>query len=169
MKKLLNPRMAICNATKNFREICMKKEDLVYKTCLVIIQHFKNLIEYGSKGFHSRIFEYLLHPQYEYVGAGKSKEVKEGSDPYPEHVVPCAVLRDETKRLIKENRNDEYIAKMLQKHWKVAMITQEQANYLDKKLGYKSTMPDGWNFEIGDTFARLKAANIILIPDIPED
>ena len=144
----------------------MNKEELVYRTCIVLVRHFINLTEYGSGGFHTRIFQHILHPEYEFVGAGKSKEVISGSAAYPEHVVPCAVLIRETRQLIdmKEYAVEE-IARLLQKNWKVVMITPEQAQYIDHKLGYKSSMPDGWDFKTGDTFVRLKAANIRIITD----
>ena len=143
----------------------MTKDELVYRTCVALVRHFSNIIEYGNVGFHTRIFQHILHPEYDFVGAGKSKEVTEDSGSYPEHVVPCAVLIKETKRLLEEGKYEiEEIARMLQKHWKVVMITPEQARFIDYELGYKSSMPDGWNFETGDTFARLIAASINLVP-----
>jgi len=40
--------------------------------------------------------------------------------------------------------NDEEIAKFLQKHWKVSIITKEEANHIDyEELKYKFTMPVG--------------------------
>jgi len=142
----------------------MTKKELVYKTCVFLVGHFSNLVEYGDLGFHTRIFSHVLHPEYAFVGAGKSKEVVDGAKPYPEHVVPCGVLINEITRLIKLGKlSHEEIARLLQKHWKVAMITRQQADYIGHTLGYKSSMPEGWDFETGDTFARFNAANINLI------
>jgi len=144
----------------------MLKEELVCKTCMILVRHFSNLIQHDGEGFHTRIFQHILHPEYSFVGAGKSKEVISGGKSYPEHVVPCAVLISEIKRLINSgNFEIEEIARLLQKHWKVAIITPEQARYIDHKLGYKSSMPEGWCFETGDTFARLNAANIELVQE----
>jgi len=140
-----------------------KREELVSKTCLVIVQHFRNLLEADIGGFNSRIFQHMLHWEYDFVGIGQSKEVTSETGFHPEHVVPCAVLISETCRIIKENKlNDIEIARLLQKHWKIARITKDQARYIDYELGYKSSMPEGWKFETGDTLARLKLANIEL-------
>lgn len=143
------------------------KDELVYKTCLLLIQHFRNLIDGGKVGFNSRIFQHMLHWEFDFVGIGHSPEVTLESGIYPEHVVPCAVLINESCRLIEQERlSDEEIAKLLQKHWKIVRITPTQANYIDdskKGLGYKSTMPSGWDFETGDTLARINEAEITIV------
>jgi hypothetical protein len=145
----------------------MNQEELVYQTCILLIKHFKNLIDAEHIGFNSRIFQHMLHWEYDFVGIGHSAEVNLEAEihPHPEHVVPCAFLIEESRRLIIEGRlSDEEIARLLQKHWKIARITREQARYIDFELGYKSTMPPGWSFENGDTLARLNLANIAIIP-----
>jgi len=141
------------------------KEELVYRTCVLLVQHFRNLIEARAGGFncgfHSRIFQHMLHWEFDFVGIGQSAEVTNESSFHPEHVVPCAVLISETCRLIEGNvLSDTEIAKLLQKHWKIARITKKQASEIDKH--YKSTMPLGWCFEFGETLARL--AHIKLVP-----
>jgi hypothetical protein len=143
------------------------KDEVIFKTCLIIVRHFRNLIEADlGKGFNTRIFQHMLHPEYDFVGIGKSTEVTNDSGFHPQHVVPCAVLIHETRRIIKENKlTDVEIAGLLQKHWKIARITKAQANKIDYELRYKSTMPPEWKFEDGDTLARLKLAEIDLILD----
>ena len=142
----------------------MEREELVFQTCLIIVQHFKNLIVAGVGGFNSRIFQHMLHWEYDFVGIGQSAEVTDESGFHPEHIVPCAVLVKETCRLIEENKlNDNEIASLLKKHWKIVKVTKEQAREIDFSLGYKSTMPAGWNFETGDTLARLNEAKINVI------
>ncbi len=108
----------------------------------------------------------MLHWEYDFVGIGTSKEAADKGEFHPEHVVPCAVMITEVKRLISEGiLSDDEIAKLLKKHWKIARITKDQAKYIDYKLGLKSSMPDGWSFEGGDTLARLKEANISIISE----
>lgn len=139
------------------------KSDLVYRTCQLVVQHIKNHLEEGHGGVHSRLFSHILHPERDFVCAGKSAEVMAGAVPYPEHVVPCAMLIGEVRRLLREKQlADDDIARLLQKHWKIALITKEQARHIDFTLGYKSTMPPEWRFETGDTFARLEEAGIRL-------
>ena len=140
------------------------KEDIVYRTCLVLTRHIRNQVEENRNGNHTRIFSHLLHPEIDFVYLGKSTKVTPETNTHPEHVVPCAVLLLETRRLIEESKiRDDEIAKLLQKHWKIAIITKEEANILDRDLGYKSIMPIGWSFEHGDTMARLKEGNITLV------
>jgi hypothetical protein len=142
----------------------LSKDETVYRTCRLVVQHIRNHVETGHGGIHSRLFTHILHPERDFVGVGQSPEVLAGTEPYPEHLVPCAVLIQETRRLILEKRlADEDIARLLQKHWKIALITKEQAKHIDFELRYRSTMPPGWCFETGDTFARLNEAGITLL------
>lgn len=114
-------------------------------------------------GFNTRIFSHILHPEKEFVFVGYSEKVTEETPIHPEHVVPCATLILECKRLIGAGTHtDEQIAALLRKHWKLVFITKEEQRLLDFELGYRSTMPDGWTFENGDTFERLHRANITL-------
>jgi hypothetical protein len=108
----------------------------------------------------------MLHPEQDFVFAGRSAAVQPDSKIHPEHVVPCAVLISECRRMIAEGAADAQIAPLLAKHWKVATITTDEQKRLDQKHGYKSKMPPGWRFEDGDTFARFHAATppIVLIP-----
>jgi hypothetical protein len=139
------------------------KQEIVYRACKTVVQHIKNHIEEERGGIHSRLFSHILHPEREFVCVGKSAEVLAGAAVHPEHLVPCIVLiREVRKLLLKKRLADEEIAKLLQKHWKIALISKEQAKYIDFELGYRSTMPDGWCFETGDTFERLTAARISL-------
>lgn len=145
----------------------MGKNEVVHETCLLLVRHFRNLIAYGQVsegyGFNTRVFSHMLHPEDKFVFIGTSIDLEEGEKPHPEHVVPCAVLIAECCRLIESNQPDEYIAKLLQKHWKVAHIRKEQAAKLDsKETGLKSTMPPGWSFENGDSLARLEEVRIVL-------
>jgi len=137
----------------------MTNDEYVYETCLLLVKHFRNsLME--SRPVHSRIFEHILHPEINYVLVGESEAVRLGGEKHPEHVVPCATLMTECRRLIKENWFDEDIAKLLQKHWKIVHISKDEANYLDSKdgLNLKWNMPSEWRFENGDTFERLRRA-----------
>ena len=69
----------------------MQKDEIIYKTSLLLVQHFKQCLEDG-RGTHSRIFNFILHPEENYVLAGQSQAVVDGAKKHPEHVVPCAVL-----------------------------------------------------------------------------
>ena len=135
------------------------KDQIVYSTCLTLIKHIKNHIIEQRDGIHTRIFSHILHPEEKFVYIGRSAEATSETQNHPEHVVPCKTLITETRRLLEEGRlSEDEIAKLLQRHWKIATITKVQANRIDRK--YKSTMPVGWCFEKGDTLARLNEAGI---------
>lgn len=137
------------------------KNEIHYRACRALIALFRDQVESGLECVHSRIFNYVLHPELKYVGCGMSLEAKSGEPQHPEHVVPCSVLIKESFRLIKENNcSDNEIAQLLQKHWKIATISKSEARRLDLELRLKSKMPEGWRFEDGDTFARLKKAEV---------
>lgn len=140
------------------------EHDIVFKTCQLLVSHFRNLVELDTWGFNSRIFEYMLHPENRFVFAGTSVSVSSETKTHPEHVVPCAFMIEECKRMIREKlHKDDEIAALLQRHWKVATITKEEQERLDFQLGLKSKMPPNWRFEDGDTYARLKLAGITLM------
>ena len=144
----------------------MEKSESVFRASLLLVKHFKDCLERGGKGFHSRIFTYFLHPEADFVGVGQSQEVIDGEPAHPEHVVPCAVLIEEACRLIELGNPEEDIARLMSKHWKIAFISKKQAAHLDSKdgLNMKHSMPSGWYFESGDTYDRLKGAGIDLLP-----
>lgn len=146
----------------------MSKSQLVYETSKLLVKHFRNLMDYGQGkpvGFHSRIFSHVLHPEKDFVHIGVSTSVDANTPTHPEHVVPCAVMIEEVRNLIGEGRlEDDEIACLLAKHWKIATITKDEAKRLDSELGLKQKMPHGWSFETGDTLARLKIAGISLRP-----
>ena len=144
----------------------MDKEESVYRASLLLVQHFRDCLERGGKGFHSRVFTYFLHPEQHFVAVGQSQAVIDGEPSHPEHLVPCAVLINESCRLIDEGVKDADIAALLAKHWKIGFISKQQANHLDSKngLGLKHRMPESWEFETGSPYERLKRGQIELLP-----
>ena len=71
-----------------------------------------------------------------------------------EHAVPCTMLRDKVYTMIKDGDTDDQIVDMLKKNLIVVNITEKQAEYLDIKLGLRTTMPKGWKFG-DDPLARI--------------
>lgn len=151
-----------------------RTQEVVFQTCLLLIKHFRNLIEFQNEtnqirlGYNSRIFEHMLHKEDSFVFLGKSEKAAATTDRCRlEHAVPCSYMIDELDKLIKQkDYSDEELATALQKNWKVARITLEEAGYLDAKsgAGLKSKMPDGWDFMVGRPEERLEVAGIKLLP-----
>lgn len=139
----------------------MELKKIHFRACKAIVMLCRDQVDSGIKCMNSRIFNYILHPEHRYVHCGNSVAVLSGERAHPEHIVPCAFLLKQVIRLIEEGRHsDEQIAEMLQRHWKIVTITKEEAKRLDSELKLKSSMPADWCFETGDSFARLKKANI---------
>lgn len=54
------------------------------------------------------------------------------------------------------------VARHIRRTLKMVRISRDEQKRLDARngLNLKQRMPDGWDFETGDVFARLKAAGI---------
>ena len=75
---------------------------------------------------------------------------------YREHIVPLTMVINELFRMIKdENATNAQLVEMMKTNVKVYHITEKQAEYLDIKLGLRTTMPKDWKFG-DDEFARIK-------------
>jgi hypothetical protein len=66
----------------------------------------------------------------------------------------------DAKKDISEVEKD--VARMLERFLAIAHIHPDEADYLDRELGLKTTMPEGWNWEAGLVEARLIEAEIEL-------
>lgn len=142
-------------------------EEVHLRACQALVSLFRDQVESNIECVHSRIFNYVLHPEQRYVHCAHSEAVKEGVKTHPEHVVPCALMIRECFSFIKEGKySDDEIAGFLQQHWKIVTITKEEAKRLDSELRLKSTMPEGWHLDSEDTFARFKKANIKVVKSI---
>lgn len=141
-------------------------DQIVFRTCQRIVAHIRHHVEEGRGGIHTRLFSHMLHPEKNFVYAGRTMEAGKGNT-HPEHVVPCCVLVEETRNLIRGGEmTDDAIAALLQKHWKIVDISSEQAKFIDETLGWRSSMPASWDYRTGDTFARLSNAGIKFLPPL---
>ncbi|MDO6536248.1 hypothetical protein [Alteromonas stellipolaris] len=79
-----------------------------------------------------------------------------------EHIVPRKVLCSEAHKMFAEGASIEEVAELLERFLKVVLITREEQRYMDSAagLGLRQRMPEGWNFNDGDSLARLNAAEI---------
>ena len=105
---------------------------------------------------HSRIFDALIHSSLIHHG------VSVKGTGHTEHLVPCALIRDQAFKMFWDGKDVDAVALMLQRTLKIAHITKEEARHLDHTLGFKTTMPGNWCFETGAVTARLDVAGIKL-------
>ncbi len=102
----------------------------------------------------TRIFEHVVPDEWIICGQSSS-----GGN-YREHVVPCSLIRDQSIKMYQSGKSVEEVARMIERHLAIVIISDEERNRLDNKCGWKTTMPSGWEFEVGDPFARLTMAGI---------
>lgn len=105
---------------------------------------------------HTRIFDVLIPD--EYVVYGESKNGKG----HREHIVPCALIRNRSLEMFNEGLSIEDVANMIEKNLMIVHITPEERKIIDFDLGYKTIMPEQWQFG-DDPLARLKIANIEIV------
>lgn len=106
---------------------------------------------------HSRLLDEPLIPSYIII-AGRSRTSAE----HREHVVPLALIRNQCEEMFSSGADVSAVAKLLERHLKIVMISKAERQRLDFELGLKVNMPEGWSFEDenADPFARLKSAGI---------
>ena len=76
-----------------------------------------------------------------------------------EHIVPCALVIEEARRMLQHGSSMEDVAKLLHENIIVVLVTDEEAETLD--FVWKVSMPEGWAFG-HDPYARLRACGIHL-------
>ena len=105
-----------------------------------------------SAAVHSRLFDTLVYNEYIELNK-KSKERT-----YPEHVVPCAYIRNLAFQMYWDGRDQAAVAQMIGRLLRIAYITPQQAKALDAV--HKYTMPEGWDHVDGSVLRRLEDADI---------
>lgn len=79
---------------------------------------------------------------------------------YREHIVPCIKIHNEVISRVVAGATVEEIADFIRDNLKIAYIKPADATYIDIDLGFKTTMPPGWNW--GDSLtARLDEAKVL--------
>lgn len=119
------------------------------------IQHcvqteFWDPIERGSLGFDA-------HDDLFVVGKSKAVLTDPTAPTWREHLVPCALIKEEAIRMVQAGESLGRLARMLQQNLVIAIITQDEQELIDSK--FRTTMPPSWKF--GDcVFERLNHFNV---------
>ncbi|MFC1719921.1 hypothetical protein ACFL00_02120 [Pseudomonadota bacterium] len=88
-----------------------------------------------------------------------SKEQFKNGNYWREHVVPCKLIAERAAEMSNDNREVREIAKFIEYHLAIVLITHEEKEKLDHELGLRDSMPEGWRWD-GDIYARLHKAGI---------
>lgn len=107
-----------------------------------------------SAAVHSRLFDTLVYNEYIKLND------KAPDRQYPEHVVPCAYIRNHAFKMFWENKSPDDVAAMIGRVLRIAYIRPEDAKRLDAV--HKSTMPDGWNPECDSILRRFEDEGITI-------
>jgi hypothetical protein len=111
----------------------------------------------GDSRAHTRLFEILIRDEYVVVGSS------ERGGTYREHAVPLSLIRDHCFVMFGEGKSDVEVAAFIERHLKIVLITNEEAQHLDGKLGLRTKMPPEWS--VGDdVMARFEAAGVAIVP-----
>jgi hypothetical protein len=94
------------------------------------------------------------------ITLGQSAERTE-EDSYREHIVPCIMIHNRAIDMTLDNQGIADVAQMVKSNLGIVLITNAQAELLDNTLGWRTTMPNGWDWDM-DPMARLVGANIAL-------
>lgn len=108
-----------------------------------------------SAAVHSRLFDTLIYS--EYIELNK----KAPGRTYPEHVVPCAYIRNRAFEMYWDGKSSGDVAQMIGRLLRIAYITSEQSKAIDAI--HKHTMPKDWDPETGSILRRLDDARIQLV------
>lgn len=113
--------------------------------------------EEGRDG-HTRTFEVIVPDEFVIVGQSAA------GGQYREHAVPCATIRAGAKAMYDRRASVDKVAQMIAENLIIVLIRPEEAKRLDRELGLKTTMPEGWVLGEGDPLARLELAGIEVVP-----
>lgn len=108
---------------------------------------------------HSRPFEFFVHDSL--LPQGCAFEVQE---PYREHVVPCAFLREKAVQLLGYGLPADEVSDWLEPYVRIVLIEKADAKRLDGAEGLRDVMPDGWQFGRSCVYQRLHHVNIRFTP-----
>jgi len=107
-----------------------------------------------SAAVHSRLFDTLIYD--EYIELNKKAPGRR----YPEHVVPCAYIRNLAFEMYWKGESPADVAVMIGRLLRIAYISTEQARVVDAK--HKHTMPPNWDPKTGSILERLELVGIPL-------
>lgn len=95
-----------------------------------------------------------------YSVKGREQELN-GKNAYREHVVPIDWCINKAFTMLQSNETVNAVAEMFKRNIKVVLISDEEQDLLDNKLGLKTTMPEGF-IDGSDPLYRLTYAGIVL-------
>jgi hypothetical protein len=145
-----------------------------------VLKHFYDEQEYHPAQvarLHTRIFDALIFDE-KFVIIGKSiklvaqqeSEKQAGKRPrkgYIEHIVPCKCIINLAFESYRKGADVDSVTKMVGDLLKIAIITADEADLLNKD--YKQKMPNGWDWKNDSATKRLEMVGIKLNLEVCAD
>ena len=93
-----------------------------------------------------------------FVTIGKSRDGAQ----VKEHIIPRKVIVDRCHQIFSDGGKVDDAEKLILDSVRILRISRKEAQHLNRSdsLNLRQSMPEGWDFETGDKFARIKLAEI---------
>jgi hypothetical protein len=131
---------------------------------MYVANDIANMIKYkppGSPWSRGKVFDDIdSMVTLGYSAKGKMQE-RNGKAAYREHIVPIDWCITKAFEMLQNGHSIEDVAQMFKRNIKVVLISDEEQDLLDNKLGLRTTMPEGF-VDGNDPLTRLKYAGILL-------
>jgi hypothetical protein len=132
------------------------EEELIERAFLRIAWNIHHMWEETGRSDTRLLIEPLIPDVFVIVGQSKT------GGTHKEHVVPRVKILEKCHDMFANGNSIETVAAFIRMFLKVVKISKEEQERLDKGINcnLRQKMPDGWSFENGDVFERLKSAEI---------
>ncbi len=131
-------------------------EEMLQRTFYRIAWNVHHMWEETGHSDTRLFMEPIVHDKFVTVG----QSISGGT--YKEHVVPRVMICTQCHLMFDNGESISTVADFIRKFLKIVLISKDEQNRLDKKinLNLRQKMPNGWTFENGCEFERLKVAGI---------
>jgi hypothetical protein len=132
------------------------REELLRRAFLRIAYNVHHMWEETGCSDTRLFIEPLIPTKFVVVGQARS------GGTHNEHVVPRVMICDQCHVMYDNGESVEAVATFIQKFLKVVLISKDEQDHLDKacNLNLRQRMPEGWTFDNGYVFERLKVGGI---------
>jgi hypothetical protein len=140
-------------------------EECTDRAHLRLARYYRQMLSDGVNR-DSRAIEWFVAPAY--FPHGVSDAIRYSSDMsvgrHPEHVVPCAYIRDLALRYLEEQRSLDEVVQMTRRCLAIVTVTNAEWHRLDRgEDALLDRMPDGWNEQSGCIYERLHVKGIAFL------
>jgi hypothetical protein len=131
----------------------------VLERSFVRLARYYYLMHAEEAGRHTRVPDYFIPNNCIPRGRSHSGTV------HPEHVVPCAAIREYCLKYFVEGRSLDEVVKLIRRLLVIVDVSIDEWKKLDEgPSALKDIMPPEWDLETGCIFARLHLAEIKFDP-----